>query len=234
MQPPRYDDVVSVQTGDTANSAGVTRTQSTSPASATRGNAREQGTFRAEAAEDFSGDPDRRRAKPRQIVDLVSRLLGLEQAYTTGASFNWCRDSALHRMAFSRRYTQEGRKPDVLVDLFANDLQAVKEEVAYKQAQIRAHNLTAVDFVASILAEVEERVFAAVEREAKGPQTRVLSIDGPAPELELRVKRAHDDALLFLRRDGLVPFGYVPLVGIPREFDASELLAGAVLDIPPR
>ena len=110
--------------------------QSTAPASSTRGNTPDVGTFRVEASESFAKDPDRRNAKPRAIVDLVSRAIGLDTAYTTGATFDWCRNYAYHRVSFSRRYSRSGTNPDILVDLFANEGQATHEEIAKKQRDI--------------------------------------------------------------------------------------------------
>jgi hypothetical protein len=219
---------------DDPASVVVPRVASTAPASASRGTAPERGTFKVEMTEDFASDPDRRKAKPRHIVDLISRLIGLDVAYTTGATFDFCRDFAGHRVAFSRRYNQDGTKPDILIDLFANEGAAVREEVDRKRAAIIAHNESAVARVEKTLADVETAVFAQVERESAQPTDRNVVTDGPLPDIELRVASAQASALLYLRREGLVPFGYLPIVGMPRDFDAAPLLAGAVLDIPPR
>ncbi len=56
--------------------------------------------------------------------------------------------------------------------------------------------------------------------------------------LEQLLEESKDDAafeagMTFLRQRGDVPFGYVPMIGLPADLDLAALKSGAVLDLPP-
>ena len=78
------------------------------------------------------------------------------------------------------------------------------------------------------MAKIEEQLLLATD------QPNPDAFAGKTPDVATKIALAQADAMLYLRREGLVPFGYVPIVGAPREIDTATLLAGGVLDIPPR
>ena len=229
-RPPRIDDVIGNDDSDVAESriarpAGVRSEsfiESAEPASVLTGRAN-QGSFEREGREDDLGDRDRRSTRPRTVLDAFSERLGLGE-YAPGPAFEWCRNGYGHKWTFSRRYPEPNSEVGILVDLFAADGNDTRREVASKRQQIEAHNVEAKANVAQMIERAKDSARKQWER---------LAASGEADSLQVITEREIAAGMSYLRSVGGVPFGYLPVIGFPKDVDMAALRAGAVLDLPP-
>jgi hypothetical protein len=224
-RPPRYNDL------DLAddNAPAATVRSSNAPASTARiplGDSAE--AFDRNTREDSPESPDRAKRRSNSS-DPVSYALGLE-AFTSGAHFPFCLDGYGREMPFSRLYTA----PDVLVDLFANDSDEVRTEVAKKRAAVEAHNTIASDDIAAMTEAAEKNAVAAKKRDDQAVAAGVAPKSAVRP-LSHYIAAELSTGVTYLRREGRVPFAYVPILGAVREGDVDfeALLKHVVLDLPP-
>lgn len=208
---PRYDDVFHDEPGAETIADGV-RVTPAGRKRASDGGPMPKPAIVAAPGQTPQDTDDVDKTHVQRSADVLSTKLGSPE-YRGGVYFDWVRTGAGGRLQFSRKYSSL----NVLVDLFPRDTERVRHEVAVKRAAIAEHNVDAKRLLADVDAQAKKKL-----REAKGDVEREAAT------------RWKDESYAYLRREGLMPYGYLPILSGNEFPDVDAAKRGEILDLPPR